>query len=219
VGKLTPKQSHLRVHGQGGVEVELVAAFLTDLKHAYDCVLLFETTIDGMRRAARDFPVSLYLFGSDFGWPAASRRTGLRGRYWPPTAKEIAAFVPRSEKLILSGVSLNSPGSWDFLGALNPFEVLRKYLSDRHERRKDRDYRESAEERKLILDNLSTETRVISERVRLAREMGATDRDLAPLLNELIYNPLVALDRYQDKGVIEDAEILPDSDPTEDRLS
>jgi hypothetical protein len=144
---------------------------------------------------------------------------GPPGRYWPPTAKEIAAFVPRSEKLILSGVSLNSPGSWDFLGALNPFEVLRKYLSDRHERRKDRDYRESAEERKLILDNLSTETRVISERVRLAREMGATDRDLAPLLNELIYNPLVALDRYQDKGVIEDAEILPDSDPTEDRLS
>lgn len=95
------------------------------------------------------------------------------------------------------------------MGALNPFEVFRKYLSDRHERRKDRDYRESAEERKLILENLSTETRVISERVRLAREMGATDRDLAPLLNELIYKPLVALDRYQDKGVIEDAEILP----------
>jgi hypothetical protein len=53
---------------------------------------------------------------------------------------------------------------------------------------------------------------IISERVRLAKEIGATDRDLAPLLNELIYKPLVALDRYQDKGVIEHAEIPSDRD-------
>ena len=53
---------------------------------------------------------------------------------------------------------------------------------------------------------------MISERVRLAKEIGATDRDLAPLLNELIYKPLVALDRYQDKGVIEHAEIPSDRD-------
>ena len=49
--------------------------------------------------------------------------------------------------------------------------------------------------------------------MRLAKEMGATERDLAPWLNELIYRPLVALDRYQDKGVIEYAEIPSDSRP------
>jgi len=63
---------------------------------------------------------------------------------------------------------------------------------------------------RLALENLSLEN--ISERVRLAKEMGATNRDLAPLLNELIYKPLVALDRYQDKGIIKHAEIPPDSD-------
>jgi hypothetical protein len=104
-----PEQGRLRVHGHGGVEVELVTAFLTDLRHAYDSVLLFEATITGMRAAARDFPFPLHFIGTDFGWPVASRRTGPRARYWPPTAEEVASFVPRSEQLVLSAVSLNSP--------------------------------------------------------------------------------------------------------------
>jgi hypothetical protein len=159
-----------------------------------------------MRRAARDFPFPRYPFGLDFGWPAP-RGAVRRTREWPPTAEQVASFVSRSEQLILSAVSLTSPGFWEFLGTLNPLEVLRKYLNDRHERRKDLKYRESAERRRLELENLHLESKVISERVRIAKEIGATDRDLAPLLNELIDKPLVALDRYQDKGVIEHAEI------------
>lgn len=209
-----PQEARLRVHGHGGVEVELVTAYLTDLKHAYDSVLLFEATIDVTRRIARDFPFPQYLFGPEF---LASRRIGGRARYWPPTPEEIASAVPRKEQLILSAVSLSSPGAWEFLGTLNPLEVLRNYLNDRHERRKDREYRESAERRHLALENLSLENRVISERVRLAKEIGATDRDLAPLLNELIYRPLVALDRYQDKGVIEYAEIASHSNREEEQ--
>jgi hypothetical protein len=206
-----PEQARLRVYGQGDVEVELVAAYLTELKHAYDSVLLFEATIDGMRRAALDFPFPRYPFGFDFGWPMP-RRAVRRSRDWPPTAEEVASFVPRAEQLIIAAVSLTSPGFWEFLGTLNPLDVLRKYLNDRHERRKDHEYRESAERRRLELENLRLESRVISERVRLAKEIGATDRDLAPLLNELIYKPLIALDRYQDKGVIEHAEIPSDRD-------
>jgi len=102
---------------------------------------------------------------------------------------------------------------WD----TQPVRSLRKYLNDRHDRRKDHEYRESAEQRRLALENLSLETRVISERVQLAKGIGATDRDLAPLLNELIYKPLVALDRYQDKGVIEHTEIPSDPSPSEDK--
>jgi hypothetical protein len=202
-----PEQARLRVHGQGSVEVELVTAFLTDLKHAYDSVLLFEATTGGMRRGVPQFPFSFNLFGWDSGW--------LHAGYWPPKAEGVASRVPRSEELILSAVSLTSPGFWEFLGTINPLEILRKYLNDRHERRKDHEYRESAEQRRLALENLSLENRVIAERVRIAKEIGATDRDLAPLLNELIYRPLVALDRYQDKGVIENAEIVTHSGASE----
>jgi hypothetical protein len=206
-----PEQARLRVYGQGDVEVELVAAYLTDLKHAYDSVLLFETIIDGMRRAARDFPFPRYPFGLEFGWPAP-RRAVRRTRDWPPTAEAVASFVPRTEQLILSAVSLASPGFWEFLGSLNALEVIRKWLNENHERRKDRVYRETAEKRKLNAENFQRETRAISERIQLAREIGATDRDLAPLLSELIYKPLVALDRYQDNGVIEHAELPSDRD-------
>jgi hypothetical protein len=207
-----PENARLRVFGQGEVEVELVTAYLTDLRHAYNSVLVFEATINGMQRAAREFPFARYPYELMLGWPLATSRAIRYVRDWPPTAEQIASLVPRAEQLVLSAVSLTSPGFWDFFGTLNPLEVLRHYLSDRHERRKDRDYRESAEQRRLALENLSLENKVISDRVRIARELGATDRDLAPLLNELINKPLVALDRHQDKGVIEHAEIPPPID-------
>jgi hypothetical protein len=208
-GGTMPEQARLKVYGQGDVEVELATTYLGDLKHAYDSVLVFEATIDRMYRATRYFSFPWDPSGLDFGWPLASRRGMRRTREWPPTSEEVASLVPVTEQLILTAVTLTSPGFWEFLGTLNPLEVLRQYLNDRHERRKDREYRESAERRRLMLDNLSLENKVISERVRLAREIGATARDLAPLLNELVYKPLVALDRYQDKGVVENSEILP----------
>jgi hypothetical protein len=206
-----PEQARLRVYGQGDVEVELVVAYLTELKHAYNSVLLFEATTDGMRRAAHDFPFPRYPFGLDFGWPAP-RRVVRRIRDWPPTAEEIASFVPRAEQLVLCAISLTSPGFWEFLGSLNALDVIRRWLNDNHERRKDREYRETAEKRKLNAENFQRETIAISQRVQLLKGMGATDRDLAPLLNELIYKPLVALDRYQDKGMIEHAEIPSDDE-------
>jgi hypothetical protein len=56
-----------------------------------------------------------------------ARRRGLGHiRDWPPSPDEVASFVPPSEQLVLSAVQLSSPGSWDFLGSLNPLEVLRQ---------------------------------------------------------------------------------------------
>jgi hypothetical protein len=204
-----PEHGRLRIHGKGEVEVELVAAYLADLKRAYDSILLFESIIDGLQRAGRDlrFRIALYPIGLAVGWPVARRRGLTYIRDWPPSPDEVASFVPPSEQLVLSGVRLSSPGAWDFLGKLNPLEVLRQYLKDRHERRKDNEYRESAEARRLELENLSLENRVISERIAVAKELGATNRDLAPLLNDLIYKRVTALGQFQDRGVITYAEV------------
>lgn len=201
------EKGKLRVHGQGEIEVELIAAYLNDLKHAYDSVLVFESVISGLKRASREFPFPWYPLGMHIGWPLGPRRAVRYVRDWPPTVEEISSLVPHSEQLVLSAVQLSSPGFWEFLGKLNALEVIRQYLNDRHERRKDREYRESAERRRLTLENLSLENRVLSERVRLAKELGASDQDLAPLLNELVYKPLTALDHHQDNGVIEYAEV------------
>jgi hypothetical protein len=202
-----PEQARLRIHGQGKVEVELVTACLGDLRYAYDALTVFMSENGRMRRAAREFSFLPYPF-----W------TPRLGRFaWEtPTPERLASFVPRSQQLVLNAVELNSPGFWEFLGSLNPLEVMRKYLNDRHERRKDREYRESAEQRRMALENLALENDVLKERIRIARELGATDSDLAPLLNELVYRPLSALDRYQDKRVIEGAELLKLSDERAD---
>jgi hypothetical protein len=181
-----PDLVHLRVHGYGQFEVKLVAAYLTDLRRAYYSIIAFEQIVGEL----------------PFAWSVL-----LRDKF--PSEQQIALLIPKSERLILSGVLLESPGFWEFLGSLTPFEVLRKYLNDRHERRKDREYREPAERERLRLENMLLQNEVIAQRIEMARRVGRTDRELAPVINKLLYEPLTSLDRHQDRGVIEDAELYP----------
>ncbi|AXV74049.1 hypothetical protein CJO75_12655 [Ralstonia solanacearum] len=192
-----PKRAQLRIHGFGDVEVRFTTEFLVDLEKAYDSIFLFESLMDDIGR----FPRYLDVYPADRAW-------WLRHRLGNAHLAEVATEVPLADRLVLSGVRLNSPGFWHFLGALNPLEVIRNYLNDRHERRKDRDYRESAEHRRLQLENLKRENEVIADRIRLARDLGATDRDLAAMLDQFVHRPLLALDRHQDRGVIERAEVV-----------
>ncbi len=201
------KNGILRVYGQGGVEVEIVRNYLADFEYAYNSILAFEAAIEAIQRASHLFPFPSFLiwfpYGPTFKVPRAIRFL----RDWPPSPKEIASLVPNRDRLVITGVSLQSPGFWEFLGNLNPLEVIRQYINDRHERRKDKDYRESSEARRLELENLKLENEVLRERIKIAKELGATDQDLAPLLNELVFRSLRALDHHQDRGVIERAEI------------
>jgi hypothetical protein len=59
-------------------------------------------------------------------------------------------------------VQLTSPGFWDFLGKLMPLETIRQYLNDRHERAKDREYRNEAEEKRLDLENRLLEMKIVT---------------------------------------------------------
>lgn len=136
-----------------------------------------------------------------------------------PSAEAIASGVLPGDRLVMHAVSLRSPGFWEFLGKLNPLEVLRQYLNDRHERRKDREYRESAERERLIPENLERENKVLRDRIEIVKGLGATQQDLAPLLNDLVHRPLLSLDRHQDAGIIAGAEFprLTDADESDRR--
>ena len=191
-----------RIHGHGEVEVELVIAYLNDLRFAYNALCVFDETIDSWQRTSRRFPFPLFEMELAYTW-SGYRRAGRTVRESLASPEELALLVPKSQQLVLAAVSLQSPGFWDFIGNLNPLEVLRQYLNDRHERRKDRQYRESAEKRRLRLENLKLENQVIKERIEIARNLGANDRDLEPLLNQLVYRPLTGLDRHQDLGTID----------------
>lgn len=208
------QSGRLRVHGQGEIRLSEVRAFLGDIERAYGSLYAFEVVVDGWQRAAREledlpWPMARITVPLLF-WGAVPRVHG-RARYlvsWPPLPEEVATVVPPRDRLVLAAVQLHSPGAWDFLGKLNPLEVIRQYLCDRHERRKDKNYREAAERRRLELENQMLEGKVLKEKIGIAKSLGATDADLAPLLNELVLEPLRRLGIHQGAGVIEAAELV-----------
>ena len=84
---------------------------------------------------------------------------------------------------------IESPGFWEFLGALNPLQQIREYLNGRHKRRQDREYRETAEQERLRLENAliqrqvcEKENAVLRDRINLAKELGYSDHELRQLL-------------------------------------
>jgi hypothetical protein len=196
----------LRVHTNGPIAVAEIRGFLGTFEHAYNSLLYFDYTLDAAERVARQshFPLSSYIWFAPFPF----RRTPAPFVGWPPTAQQVASAILPRDRLVLNAAEMKSPGYWDFLGKLNPLEVTRQYLQDRHERRKDREYREAAEKRRLDLENTLLENKVIKERIEIAKNLGATEEDLAPLLNELVIKPVRELDRYQDRGAIETGEIV-----------
>lgn len=196
-----PERAYLTIFGEGEVEVDLVSRFLIDLQICYNALVAFETFTEPARFESSINPLfrtRQLRSGYQISWnlPAVLRDQG-----------EWGALVTPSERLILSSVNIASPGFWKFLGTLNPLEVIRKYLCDRHERRKDREYRERAEERRLHLENVALENKIIKQRIDILRETGLSKKEIAPLMNRLVYSPLSKLGDYQDKGLIDGARL------------
>ena len=204
----------LRLNGETGFRVEDVRDWLGRIDHAYNSLYAFEALVNVTQPGRFVTPPGGPTSGLIYGWwvhPSPARTRLLIS--WPPTAETVAPVVPPRHRLILHAARLESPGSWEFVGALNPLEVLRQYLNDRHERRKDKDYRNENEKRRQELENSLLENKVVKERIEMAKSIGVTDQDLTPLLNELVYKPLRRLDGPQDRGAIETAEVVDDTNP------
>lgn len=56
---------------------------------------------------------------------------------------------------------------------------------------------------------------MLSERLKVAKELGATEEDLVPLLEQLLYDPLDELAVYQDRGLIGGVKIVGPNEPDE----
>jgi hypothetical protein len=193
----------LRVYAIGDIAVKDIVSFLDSFNNAYSgALLLFEHW--GVLQVTEQID-------EDTGRPRPTRDTNLQ-RYLETQFRFITpevwlrGQVALHERVILRAVRLESPGWWEFLGKLNPLEVLRQYLNDRHERAKDLDYRNELERERLRLETQILENRVIRERIEIAREVGVTDKDLRRAVNALLVDPLLRLGKCQDRGVISTAE-------------
>ncbi len=89
------------------------------------------------------------------------------------------------------------------ISSLNPLEVARKYLCDRHRRRQDRTYREREEERQLTLENELREIELIHRRLELARANGLPESMLRSLQQRIVGSPMEGIELRQDRRAIE----------------
>jgi len=120
---------------------------------------------------------------------------------------------PPDYRLEIKRIQIESPGFWEFLGALNPLQQIREYLNDRHRRRQDREYREQAERERLILENemirrqiWEKDNAILRERIEILRIIGFTDEEIRWLIWHYVSQPLIGLGKHQDSGLIQGAE-------------
>jgi len=186
----------LRLHADRLGTVQEITDYLHAVGDAYNHLYAFHFTIAEVKTRAEPTPIS---------WRGTSRRA-LRLR----VIRNSFDVVLPEDRLRLRAIMVQSPGSWDFLGAHNPLETLRKYLADRHERKKDRDYRNQLDEERLRIENERMRTEVVREQVDILREIGVPEDNIRTTLLRHVERPLARLDHVQDAGIINTAELLDD---------
>ncbi len=169
----------LRVASHGDVPLAEVRQFLQAFEHAYNCLAIFEAST-----GASSGPSAWWLPAADF------------------RIEESQAMILPGDRLRLSSVSLSSPGFWEFLGTLNPLEVIRKYLQDRHERMKDISYRNEQEKKLKNIEIAERQLEFVAKRIELAQKVGLPPQAVASLVTQLVERPLNALGALQDAGFI-----------------
>ena len=138
----------LQVYVSRGGLVDEALSFLTDIQDAYENLYALNLKIDEAKQN--------YSERNEYSWRYSSRRK-------PPAlnpTRKFSDLVLPDEKLIVHKVNVESPGVWEFLGALNPLQQLREYAKERHERRKDKEWREAEEQRQMELENQRREQEV-----------------------------------------------------------
>lgn len=191
--------SILRIYGNGKVLVEDIYQYLNAVEEAYNSAYVFYKIVEEAQE------ISNFYGGQQ---PPIPLKNLLWINWWPPNAEKVKSFVPQSDRLKLVGVELHSPGFWDFLGKLNPLEVIREYLKDRHEREKDRTYRNREEEEKLRLENEKARLELIREKLELLKDTGITEEQVAIVAEQLLIEPLRRLNQYQERQIIMGADIV-----------
>lgn len=198
------ERGSIYIRGERGATANELVAYLGDMENAYKRIYLF------------------YNFAIDPFLDPRSRRYRHHYPFWQEyglsllnlTTTRISDELIRPEdQLEVPRIQINSPGIWEFLGSLNPLQQIREYLNDRHRRRQDREYRESAEREKLLLDNeilrwqiLERENSLWRERVGLLRDIGFSNDEIQSLVWANMGLPLSALGKHQDSGLIGSAE-------------
>jgi hypothetical protein len=128
-----------------------------------------------------------------------------------PSIRKPEELVLPEDRIQIASIIIKSPGFWEFLGNVNPLEVIRKYLCDRHERKKDEAYRNQLEKERGELENEKLRTQIVQDKVNILKNLGVPEEKIRKALFEHVIKPLGKLDDIQNKGLVANAEIIGDN--------
>ncbi len=197
------KRGILLVEVSRGGSVDETLQFLIDLQNSYENLYALDLKIDNAKKIVDE---STQL-------PSAIKRG--RQPALSPTRRARDVVIP-DDRLRVHRVEISSPGVWEFLGALSPIVQLREYAKDRHERRKDKEWREAQERREMVLENEKREREVqkmdlqniqlrdsiLNEQANLLISLGYTEEQIRRLLNAHYFGPMSHLEHHFDSGLI-----------------
>lgn len=185
----------LRAYAKRLGDIRDVLLYLNVFSEAYNHLYAFDLIVDAAKKKHEEMNKSAY------------------GLYNRPvrnlaTIKKPEEIVLPADRLWIKSVDVNSPGFWEFWGSINPFEILRKYLCDRHERKKDIDYRDRQQEERGELEIEMMKLGVVKIKSDLLKEIGVPNEKIRKVLYAHVIQPLKRLDEFQDRGFILDAQII-----------
>ncbi|MBK8850163.1 MAG: tetratricopeptide repeat protein [Saprospiraceae bacterium] len=121
--------------------------------------------------------------------------------------KSLDSYLPINRQLYLNSVQISSPGFWEFLGSLNPLEQVREYLKDRHERKKDTDYKNKIEKAKGHIEIEQQINKVILERIEILKGLGYKEKDIRENYDKLV-KPIEKLKELENGQLISAVSII-----------
>lgn len=185
----------LRINTEKLGDIRDVIRYLIIFEKAYNHLYAFDLIVQDAKKKHKELNTESYSY----------REKSVRSIISIRKPEEV--ILPE-DRLRISSVVIKSPGFWEFLGNMNPLEVLRKYLCDRHERNKDIAYRNQHEKEKNELKNEKLRMDVVQEKIDILKKIGVPEEKIRKTVFNHVVQPLSELDDAQDKGLLEDAKLV-----------
>lgn len=174
--KSTPElesQGRIRFEMNDGSTIEEFSAVLLEFNEAYTAIRFFLRRLAGNDQSLNDL----------LNFP-------------PPNP------LPTLAQPVMGAASFNSPGFWEAIASWNPLKVMCDYLEQRHERKKDNNYRNAIEQELGELEIVAKRNEVLAQQVETLKRSGFSDQEIKELMSKYIANSLENLGKRVDSGQI-----------------
>ena len=189
-----PERGEVRLNIERGATVAEFGQFLADLERAYLAIYSLPSRPE-LRRWRRRYLTGYFdldLIVPYWGFPGLT-----------------AEMLHPDDQLLMPRISIQSPGWLDLSGIGGVLEQIREFLKDRHERKKDKDWRDQAAQDRAHWENQLLKHQAEREGIgairdygELLEELGLSQEERDRLLWERLGVPLARLGHHQDTGLL-----------------